>query len=38
MIMLRSGETKVAEENFYAAKKPVKIWDINVDKTYLKIS
>ena len=30
--MLRFGETKVTKEKFYAAKKkPIKIWDINVD-------
>ena len=29
--MLRFGETKIANEKFYAAKKPMKIWDVNVD-------
>ena len=29
--MLRSGEIKLAKENFYAAKKPIKISDVNVD-------
>ena len=29
--MLRFGETKVTKEKFYAAKKPIKIWDVNVD-------
>ena len=29
--MLRFGETKVIQEKFYAAKKPIKIWDVNVD-------
>ena len=29
--MLTSGETKVAEEEFYGAKKPINIWDVNVD-------
>ena len=29
--MLRFGETKVAKETFYAAKKSIKIWDVNVD-------
>ena len=29
--MLRFGETKIAKEMFYAAKKPIKIWDVNVD-------
>ena len=27
--MLRFGETKVTKERFYAAIKPVKIWDVN---------
>ena len=29
--MLRFGETKVIKENFYAAKKPIKIWDVDVE-------
>ena len=29
--MLRFGKTKVAKEEFYGAKKPIKIWDVNVD-------
>ena len=29
--MLRSAETKVTKENIYAAKKPIKICDVNVD-------
>ena len=29
--MLRFGETKIEKETFYAAKKPIKIWDVNVD-------
>ena len=29
--MLRFGETKVAKEKFYSAKKPINIWDVNVD-------
>ena len=29
--MLRFGETKIAKQKFYAAKKPIKIWDVNVD-------
>ena len=28
--MLRFGKTKVAKEEFYDAKKPIKIWDVNV--------
>ena len=29
--MLRFGETKVTNEKSYAAKKPINIWDVNVD-------
>ena len=29
--MLKCGETKVKKEKFYAAEKPIKIWDVNVD-------
>ena len=29
--MLRFGERKVTKETFYAAKKPIQIWDVNVD-------
>ena len=29
--MLRFGEAKIAKEKFYAAKKPIEIWDVNVD-------
>ena len=29
--MVRFGENEMAKENFYAAKKPIKIWDANVD-------
>ena len=29
--MLRFGETKIAKEKFYATKKPIKIWDVNVE-------
>ena len=29
--MLRFGETKIAKEKFYAAKKPIKVWDVNAD-------
>ena len=29
--MLRFGETKIAKEKFYAAKKAINIWDVNVD-------
>ena len=31
IIMLRFGETKVSKERFHAAKKPIKIWDVNVN-------
>ena len=31
IIILRFGETKVAKENFYVTKNPIKIWDVNVD-------
>ena len=29
--MLRFRKTKTATEKFFAAKKPIKIWDVNVD-------
>ena len=29
--MLRFGETKIAKEKFYGAKKPLNSWDVNVD-------
>ena len=29
--MARFGEKEIAKEKFYAAKKPVKIFDVNVD-------
>ena len=28
---MRNSKRKIAEEKFYAAKKPIKIWDVNVD-------
>ena len=31
--MLRFGKTKIAKEEFYSTKKPIKIWDVNVDKS-----
>ena len=31
IIMVKFGKTKIAKENFYAAKKRIKIWDVNVD-------
>ena len=32
IILLRFCKTKVVEEHFYGAKKPIKIWDVDVDK------
>ena len=29
--MVRFGDRKIAKEKFYAAKRPIKIWDVNVD-------
>ena len=29
--MLRFGKTKVTKEDFHATKKPIKVWDVNVD-------
>ena len=29
--MLRFGETNIAKETFYVAKKPMKTWSVNVD-------
>ena len=29
--MLRSGEKKMGKENFCAAKKPINIWDVELD-------
>ena len=31
IVMLRFGETTIAKEKFYAAKKTPNIWDVNVD-------
>ena len=28
---MRFGEKEITKEKFYAAKKPMKIWDVNVD-------
>ena len=33
--MLRFGEKKITKEKFYAAKKRIKIWDVNVDNIVL---
>ena len=29
--MVKSGEREIVKENFYAAKRPIKIWNVNVD-------
>ena len=29
--MMRFGDKEIAKERFYAAKKPINIWDVNVD-------
>ena len=29
--MVKFGKTEIAKEKFYAAKKPIKIWDVNVE-------
>ena len=29
--MVRFGDREIAKEKFYAAKRPIKIWDVNVD-------
>ena len=29
--MVKFGKTKIAKEKFYAAKKTMKIWDVNID-------
>ena len=29
--MLKFGKTEIAKEKFYGGKKPIKIWDVNVD-------
>ena len=33
--MLRFGETKATRETFYAAKEPIKTWDVNVDNIFI---
>ena len=32
---MRCGEKEIAKEKFYAAKEPIKIWDVNVDNIVL---
>ena len=29
--MVKFGEREIAKERFYAAKRPIKTWDVNVD-------
>ena len=29
--MLTFGKTKIAKEKFYLAKRPMNIWDVNID-------
>ena len=29
--MVRFGDREIAKEKFYAAKRPIKAWDVNVD-------
>ena len=31
IIMVKSGEIKIAKETFYATKMPIKSWEANVD-------
>ena len=33
--MVKFGEREIATENFYAAKRPIKIWDVNVDNIFI---
>ena len=33
--MVKFGEGEIAKENFYAAKRPIKIWDVNVDNIFI---
>ena len=33
--MLKFGETKVANEKIYAAKKSIKVWDVNVENIFI---
>ena len=32
---MKFGEREIAKENFYAAKRPIKIWDVNVDNIFI---
>ena len=29
--MVKFGKREISKEKFYAAKKPIKLWDVNVD-------
>ena len=33
--MIKYVKTEIVKENFYAAKKPMKIWDVNIDNTLI---
>ena len=33
--MLRFEEPEIAKLKFYAAKKPIRIWDVNIDNTVI---
>ena len=33
--MVKFGKTKIANKKFYAAKKTIKIWDVNIDNTVI---
>ena len=35
--MVRFGDRKIAKENFYAAKRPIETWDVNVDNIVISI-
>ena len=35
--MVRFGEREIAKEKFYGTKKPIKIWDVNVDNIFISI-
>ena len=33
--MVTFGEKEIAKEKFYAAKRPVKVWNVNVDNIFV---
>ena len=33
--MVKFGKTEIAKEKFYAAKKPIEIWDVNVVNIFI---